>query len=117
MQPAGCGSIAKSRRWGLEIWEQPFEARLELIGRNALAWNVWACPPRRAAIQPGEAAGPLILLSAHWDTRPWADSEPDRRRRREPVLDTNDGASGVAVVLGIVRALKGMPLEGRVAAT
>lgn len=42
-----------------------------------------------------------ILLCAHWDTRPWADEDPDPKNRRKPILGANDGASGVAVLLEI----------------
>jgi glutaminyl-peptide cyclotransferase len=40
-----------------------------------------------------------ILLCAHWDTRPWADQDPDPTNRNVPILGANDGASGVAVLL------------------
>jgi len=50
-----------------------------------------------------------ILLCAHWDTRPWADKDPDPDRRREPILGANDGASGVAVLLEIARMLHDAP--------
>ena len=40
-----------------------------------------------------------ILLCAHWDTRPWADEDPDVANRLTPILGANDGASGVAVLM------------------
>lgn len=40
-----------------------------------------------------------LLLCAHWDTRPWADEDPDPANHQKPVLGANDGASGVAVLL------------------
>ena len=46
-----------------------------------------------------------ILLCAHWDSRPWADNDPDEANRKKPVLAANDGASGVAVMLEIARLL------------
>ena len=46
-----------------------------------------------------------ILLCAHWDTRPWADNDPDSANWRTPVLGANDGASGVAVMLEVARLL------------
>ena len=46
-----------------------------------------------------------ILLCAHWDSRPWADNDPDPANHRTPVLAANDGASGVAVMLEIARLL------------
>ena len=46
-----------------------------------------------------------VLLVAHWDCRPWADSDPNPDNRRKPVMGANDGASGVAVMLEIARLL------------
>ncbi len=46
-----------------------------------------------------------ILLFAHWDSRPWADNDPEPANRRQPVLGADDGASGVGVLLEIARQL------------
>ncbi|MDE6498789.1 MAG: M28 family peptidase [Muribaculaceae bacterium] len=46
-----------------------------------------------------------VLLLAHYDTRPWADMEPDHATRMQPIDGANDGASGVAVLLEIARCL------------
>ena len=46
-----------------------------------------------------------ILLLAHYDTRPWADSDYDEDNRNTPIPGANDGASGVAVLLEIARQL------------
>lgn len=53
--------------------------------------------------------GERVLLCAHWDSRPWADMDPDPANRRKPVMGANDGASGVAVLLEIARLLKLQP--------
>ena len=47
-----------------------------------------------------------ILLCAHWDSRPWADNDPDIANWRKPVMAANDGASGVGVMLEIARLLQ-----------
>ncbi|MDD6506990.1 MAG: M28 family peptidase [Prevotellaceae bacterium] len=47
-----------------------------------------------------------ILLCAHWDSRPWADNDPDSANWRKPLLGANDGASGVAVLLEVARLLQ-----------
>lgn len=49
---------------------------------------------------------PRILLCAHWDSRPWADNDPDSANWHKPVMAANDGASGVAVMLEIARLLQ-----------
>ncbi|MDL2212782.1 M28 family peptidase [Bacteroides sp. OttesenSCG-928-J23] len=46
-----------------------------------------------------------IALFAHWDTRPWADNDPDKKNHYSPVLGANDGASGVGVLLEIARLI------------
>ena len=46
-----------------------------------------------------------ILLCAHWDSRPWADNDPDSANWRKPILAANDAASGVAVMIEIARLL------------
>lgn len=47
-----------------------------------------------------------ILLCAHWDSRPWADNDPDEANWKKPVMAANDGASGVAVMLEVARQLQ-----------
>jgi glutaminyl-peptide cyclotransferase len=51
----------------------------------------------------GPQSGPGILLSAHWDTRPTADQELDAADQKRAILGANDGASGVAILLGMAR--------------
>lgn len=47
-----------------------------------------------------------IALFAHWDTRPWADNDADKKNHRTPVLGANDGASGVGVLLEMARLIQ-----------
>ena len=47
-----------------------------------------------------------ILLFAHWDTRPFADTDQDKANHRKPIDGANDGASGVGVLLEIARQLQ-----------
>ena len=53
-----------------------------------------------------------ILLCAHWDSRPWSDEEPLYENRFTPVIGANDGASGVGVILEIVRQLSTRKAQG-----
>ena len=50
-----------------------------------------------------------VLFLAHWDTRPTADKSENLGQQRMPVPGANDGASGVAVLLGVADALKAQP--------
>ena len=47
-----------------------------------------------------------ILLAAHWDSRPFADHDPNPANKAQPIDGANDGASGVGVLLEIARQLK-----------
>ena len=63
-------------------------------------------------IATAPAAGDLgavanrLLVCAHWDSRPWADNDPDSANWHKPVMAANDGASGVAVMLELARQLQ-----------
>jgi len=46
-----------------------------------------------------------VLLFSHWDSRPWADNDPNPANHKTPVMGANDGASGVGVLLEIARQL------------
>jgi Zn-dependent M28 family amino/carboxypeptidase len=48
-------------------------------------------------------------LFAHWDSRPWADNDPDATKHYTPILGANDGASGVGVLLEVARLLQQQP--------
>jgi hypothetical protein len=51
-------------------------------------------------------AATRILLCAHWDSRPYADHDPDPKNRRKPVDAANDGASGVGILLETARQFR-----------
>ena len=52
---------------------------------------------------------PRLLLGTHFDTRLWAEEDPDPARRDEPIPGANDGTSGVAVLLELLRVVDGDP--------
>ena len=64
--------------------------------------NIIAHHPSSIIPQPSTR----ILICAHWDSRPWADNDPDESNWRKPVMAANDGASGVAVMLELARLLQ-----------
>jgi len=55
---------------------------------------------------------PWIILGAHFDTRLFADRDPDQQLRTNVVPGANDGASGVAVLLELARVIaKDIPVN------
>ncbi|MDB4911107.1 MAG: Peptidase family [Gemmatimonadetes bacterium] len=60
-----------------------------------------------ARIHP--AAAQRVLYLTHWDTRPVSDLARDPAQRNLPMPGANDGASGVALFLGLGDALKKTP--------
>ncbi len=61
--------------------------------------------PIRNVVAKSGGDGPPILLGAHFDSRPYADRDPDPAKRHDPMPGANDGASGVAVLLELARTL------------
>ncbi|HEV3260842.1 MAG TPA: M28 family peptidase [Gemmataceae bacterium] len=47
-----------------------------------------------------------VILCCHYDTRPIADQEKDRRKWTEPFLSANDGGSGVALMMELANQMK-----------
>jgi len=91
-----CGNylVAKLKSMGLSVREQPFQAMTfdgtQISGRNIIA-----------QYQP--AAARRIAIFGHWDTRPFADA--DKQRKNAPMDGASDGASAVAVAMEIARTL------------
>jgi CTP-dependent riboflavin kinase len=46
---------------------------------------------------------PWTVIGAHYDSRLWADQDPDQAKRHDPVPGANDGASGVAILTELAR--------------
>ena len=59
----------------------------------------------------GTQGGAPILIGAHFDTRPFADEDPDPENRSTPILGANDGGSGTAVLLGLAQYLNQPPAQ------
>lgn len=55
----------------------------------------------RALVNPD--APRRAMLAAHYDTRPWADRDSDPANYHTPIDGANDGGSGVAVILELLR--------------
>ena len=94
-----CGQwiAQKFASYGLDVTEQRVTLR-GFDGTPLLANNIIAS--YRPELKD------RILVCAHWDSRPWADNDPDKANHTKPVMAANDGASGVAVMLELARLLK-----------
>lgn len=66
-------------------------------------------PMRNYIARFNVAAKERVLFLAHWDTRPVSDNEKYKGDRNQPVPGASDGASGVAVLLGMADVLKKLP--------
>ncbi len=62
-------------------------------------------PMRNIFARINPEAEKRILLLAHWDSRPWADHDPDPAKHSMPVDGANDGASGTGVLLELARSI------------
>jgi len=97
-QKAGDYIVAELRRHGWEVQEQRF-LYLGVPVRNVVGVR---------------GQGPAIVFGAHYDTRRYADQDPDPARRKDPVPGANDGASGVAILLELARVLSRTELDVQV---
>ncbi len=50
-----------------------------------------------------------VLILTHYDSRPWADQDPNPANKDKPVPAANDGGSGTAVMLELARQFKTNP--------
>lgn len=92
-----CGKYltARFKALGLATQEQEFTAT-GFDGKKLKGKNIIASYNPKAAKR--------IIISAHWDTRPWSDEDDEKPDGK---LDgANDGASGVGVILELARVLQ-----------
>lgn len=94
-----CGAwiVAKFKGYGCKVTTQKADLK-GYDGTTLKSTNIMA--------QYNPGATTRILLCAHWDSRPWADNDPDSANWHKPILAANDAASGVAVMLEIARLLQ-----------
>jgi len=86
------------RKHADQLIEQPFRMTFGTPPKTVEARNLIA--------RFNPETRPRLLFCAHWDTRPWADKDPDPGNRSTPILGANDGASGVAVLLELARVIR-----------
>ncbi len=93
---------SKMKEYTSHVKVQPFVAR---------AWDNRLLNGKNIIASFNPDARKRILLCAHWDSRPYADHDPDPANHRKPIDGANDGASGVGALIEIARLLKETPVE------
>jgi hypothetical protein len=98
----GSAGHALIREWLVSSLEEAgWQASiLEDSYKGETIYNIEAC---RGLVETRSEA--YLLLGAHYDTRLYADNDPDLAQRAQPVPGANDGGSGVAVLLELARVL------------
>jgi glutaminyl-peptide cyclotransferase len=89
--------VAELQKYADRVMQQSFQAVMEQDKRSVTCYNIIA--------NFNSSKTNRILLCAHWDSRPWADRDPDPANQKKPVPGADDGASGVAVLLEIARII------------
>ncbi len=127
--PAFCADSAYSyaaaqlafgpRTPGSKGWKQCAAWLAEQMGRwcdtvmvqdfTATLWDGSRVPGRNIIGSLNPKAEKRVLLAAHWDSRMWADHDPDDANHRNPVPGANDGASGVAALMEMARVMSQTP--------
>lgn len=90
-----------------------FESRLKAFGADTVLvqearvtfHDGTNAPARNILGRFNPDARKRLLLLAHYDSRPWADQDPDPANHSKPIDGANDGASGAAVLLELARLL------------
>jgi Zn-dependent M28 family amino/carboxypeptidase len=93
-----CGNYIanKFESFGAKVYNQYADSKL-YDGTPIKMRNIVAC------INPD--ANVHILISGHWDSRPWADHDEDENMHHTPIDGANDGASSIGVMLEMARIL------------
>lgn len=91
--------VATLKSYGAHVYEQT---------STVTAFDGTRLPMRNILARFGTGDSRTMLV-AHYDTRPWADKDPDPANRKTPIDGANDGGSGVAVLLEVARILQQHP--------
>lgn len=96
-QRAGDYMIAKLKQYGFTVTVQAF---------TPTAWDGTKLKARNIIGSLNPQATKRILLTTHWDSRPFADQDSVAANHTRPVPAANDGASGVGVLLELARTIQ-----------
>lgn len=102
------GELSEEARQTLEDW-QPLDMgavigqQLSEHGSPQTNFDSVVIPVRNLVASTGE--GPTIIIGAHYDSRIYADNDPDATKHGDPMPGANDGGSGVGVLLELARVI------------
>ena len=85
------------KRLGAQVTLQPCNVTL-YDGTRAQAVNIIASYNPQATRR--------IIICSHWDSRPWADNDPDDANQHTPIDGANDGGSSTGVLLELARQMQ-----------
>lgn len=94
--------VDKFKTYGATVIEQKFQSKA-YTGTMLNGVNIIA--------QYNPQIKSRIVLAAHWDSRPFADSPLSKEGRDQPILGADDGASGVGILIEIARQLQANPID------
>ena len=89
--------ITKMQQWSDTVYVQDF---------NTVLWDNSTVRGRNIIASFDPENTNRVLLAAHWDSRAYADHDPNPDNHRKPILGANDGASGVGVLMEMARNMK-----------
>jgi Zn-dependent M28 family amino/carboxypeptidase len=94
-----CGSylVHKMLQYSDTVFQQLFVTKA-YTGEKLQAKNIIASFNLQASKR--------LILASHWDSRPFADHDPDPANRNKAIDGANDGASGVGVLIEVARQLQ-----------
>ncbi len=72
---------------------------------SAMLYDGSNMPLYNVIVSYNSAARKRVMLCAHWDSRPYADNDPDEALHRTAIDGANDGASGVGVLMELARLM------------
>ncbi|MDP5170831.1 MAG: M28 family peptidase [Bacteroidia bacterium] len=104
------GAHVQCARW-LEAKLTGLGAKVVMQPANVKAWNGDQLSIVNIIASYNLEATRRVMVTAHWDSRPFADQDADPENHDDPVPAANDGASGVAVILEIARQLQLLPAD------
>ena len=90
-------------QYGWTTQVQEFSAWEATSKKQHTLHNIIAVDPNPAPVR--------FILGTHWDTRLWAEEDPNPFQRQKPISGANDGSSGVALLLELASTLHQSPLK------